>query len=117
MLGELIHDKENKKITYKNATLDVNNIPILYTPYFSHPDPQCKKRGWFFGTIILIIKLLILAQQLKFLIFIQFHNQLILQLVLFITLNKILCCWENIEKNLKMEICQLKLASLRVIKK
>jgi len=31
------HDKENKKITYKNATLDLNDIPILYTPYFSHP--------------------------------------------------------------------------------
>jgi LPS-assembly protein len=41
------HDKENKKITYKNATLDVNNIPILYTPYFSHPDPSVKREAGF----------------------------------------------------------------------
>jgi LPS-assembly protein len=41
------HDKENKKITYKNATLDINNIPILYTPYFSHPDPSVKREAGF----------------------------------------------------------------------
>ncbi|CAO6126925.1 Imp Organic solvent tolerance protein OstA [Candidatus Pelagibacterales bacterium] len=41
------HDKENKKITYKNATLDLNNIPVLYTPYFSHPDPSVKREAGF----------------------------------------------------------------------
>jgi LPS-assembly protein len=41
------HDKENKKITYKNATLDLNKIPILYTPYFSHPDPSVKREAGF----------------------------------------------------------------------
>ena len=41
------HDKENKKITYRNATLDLNNIPILYTPYFSHPDPSVKREAGF----------------------------------------------------------------------
>jgi len=41
------HDKENKKITYKNATLDLNNVPILYTPYFSHPDPSVKREAGF----------------------------------------------------------------------
>jgi len=41
------HDKDNKKITYKNATLDLNNIPILYTPYFSHPDPSVKREAGF----------------------------------------------------------------------
>ena len=41
------HDKENKKIIYKNATLDLNNIPVLYTPYFSHPDPTVKREAGF----------------------------------------------------------------------
>jgi len=41
------HDKENKKITYNNATLDLNNIPVLYTPYFSHPDPSVKREPGF----------------------------------------------------------------------
>ena len=41
------HDKEKKQITYKNATLDLNNVPILYTPYFSHPDPSVKRKEGF----------------------------------------------------------------------
>jgi LPS-assembly protein len=41
------HDKENKKITYKNATLDLNNVPVLFTPYFSHPDPSVKREAGF----------------------------------------------------------------------
>ena len=45
--GELIHDKEQKKITYKNATLDLNNVPVLYLPYFAHPDPTVKRESGF----------------------------------------------------------------------
>jgi LPS-assembly protein len=41
------HDKEKKEITYKNAILDLNNIPVLYTPYFSHPDPSVKRKEGF----------------------------------------------------------------------
>ena len=44
---ELIHDKEQKKITYKNATLDLNNVPVLYLPYFAHPDPTVKRESGF----------------------------------------------------------------------
>jgi LPS-assembly protein len=45
--NEIIHDKELKKIIYKNATLNLNNIPVLYTPYFSHPDPSVKRESGF----------------------------------------------------------------------
>jgi LPS-assembly protein len=45
--GQLIHDKEQKKITYKNASLDLNSIPVLYVPYFSHPDPTVKRKEGF----------------------------------------------------------------------
>jgi LPS-assembly protein len=41
------HDKEKKEITYKNATLNLNNVPVLYTPYFSHPDPSVKRKEGF----------------------------------------------------------------------
>ena len=44
---ELIHDKEQKKISYKNASLDLNNVPVLYLPYFSHPDPTVKRESGF----------------------------------------------------------------------
>jgi len=45
--GELIHDKDQKKITYKSASLDLNNIPVLYLPYFAHPDPTVKRESGF----------------------------------------------------------------------
>jgi LPS-assembly protein len=45
--GQLIHDKEQKKITYKNVSLDLNSIPVMYVPYFSHPDPTVKRREGF----------------------------------------------------------------------
>ncbi len=44
---ELIHNKEQKKITYKNASLDLNNVPVLYLPYFAHPDPTVKRESGF----------------------------------------------------------------------
>ena len=43
----IIHDKEKKEITYKNAHLDLNNVPVLFTPYFSHPDPTVKRKAGF----------------------------------------------------------------------
>jgi LPS-assembly protein len=44
---QIIHDKEAKEIIYKNATLDLNNTSVLYTPYFSHPDPTVKREAGF----------------------------------------------------------------------
>ena len=45
--GQLIHDKEQKQITYKNVSLDLNSIPVIYVPYFSHPDPTVKRKEGF----------------------------------------------------------------------
>jgi LPS-assembly protein len=41
------HDKEKKEIIYKNAFLDLNNIPVFFTPYFAHPDPTVKRKEGF----------------------------------------------------------------------
>ncbi|MSP06560.1 MAG: LPS-assembly protein LptD [Candidatus Fonsibacter sp.] len=43
----VMHDKEKKQIIYKNATLDLNNVPVLYIPYFSHPDPSVRRKEGF----------------------------------------------------------------------
>ena len=45
--GEIKHDKKNKKIIHKNSLLKVKNIPILYAPYLSHPDPSVKRQSGF----------------------------------------------------------------------
>ena len=45
--NQIIHDKDQKKIIYRGASLNLNNIPVLYTPYFSHPDPSVKRESGF----------------------------------------------------------------------
>ena len=42
---KVIHDAESKSVYYEGATLSILNVPILYTPFFSHPDPTVKKKS------------------------------------------------------------------------
>ena len=44
---EVIHKKKEKKIEYKNAWLKIYNKPVLYFPYFFHPDPTVKRQSGF----------------------------------------------------------------------
>lgn len=41
------HDKNKKKVVHKNSTLRIKNLPILYSPYFSHPDPSVDRLSGF----------------------------------------------------------------------
>jgi LPS-assembly protein len=36
---------ETKMITYRDATLNVRGAPVLYLPYFAHPDPTAGRRS------------------------------------------------------------------------
>ena len=42
--NKIIHDKEEKEIVYHNAFMDFWGVPILYTPYFFHPDSTVKRK-------------------------------------------------------------------------
>jgi LPS-assembly protein len=42
---KVIHDEERQNIYYEGATLSILNVPILYSPFFSHPDPTVRKRS------------------------------------------------------------------------
>ena len=44
---EVNHKKEKKRIEYKNAWLEVYDMPIAYFPYFFHPDPTVKRQSGF----------------------------------------------------------------------
>jgi len=44
---EILHDKVNKTVTFKNALLDLNSIPVLYVPKFSYPDPSVTRKSGF----------------------------------------------------------------------
>jgi LPS-assembly protein len=45
--GEVLHDKSEKRITYRDAWFEFAGVPLAYTPYFSHPDGSEKQKSGF----------------------------------------------------------------------
>ena len=44
---EVIHDKELQIVEYHDAVMEIDGVPVLYAPYFSHPDPSVKRASGF----------------------------------------------------------------------
>ena len=44
---KIVHDKIKKDMIYKNAILQIYDVPVLYFPKFFHPDPSVKRRSGF----------------------------------------------------------------------
>ena len=42
-----VQDVDNKRIEYRDAVLDIDGFPVIYTPYFSHPDPSERRASGF----------------------------------------------------------------------
>jgi len=38
-------DSKKKMVYHEHAVLKIKNIPVFYTPYFSHPDPTVKRKS------------------------------------------------------------------------
>lgn len=45
--AHVIHDEEEKEISYRHARFEIYGVPVAYTPYFSHPDPTVERRSGF----------------------------------------------------------------------
>ncbi len=45
--AEILHDQKKKTIYYDNSVLKIYDIPILYFPKLSHPDPSVDRRSGF----------------------------------------------------------------------
>lgn len=43
----VIHDSEEKQVSYRDVWLEVFGVPVVYTPYLTHPDPTIKRRSGF----------------------------------------------------------------------
>ncbi|WP_374634207.1 LPS-assembly protein LptD [Ferrovibrio sp.] len=43
----VVHDQVAQEMVYRDATLELFGIPVLYLPYFSHPDPTVKRKSGF----------------------------------------------------------------------
>ena len=41
------HDSKKKMVYHNHALIKLRNIPVFYTPYFSHPDPSVKRKSGF----------------------------------------------------------------------
>lgn len=45
-------DRNTLRISYRDATIRLGGVPVLYTPFFSHPDPQTPRAsGFLFPTL------------------------------------------------------------------
>lgn len=44
---QTVHDKNQNMVYHYGSLLRIKNIPIFYTPYFSHPDPTVKRKSGF----------------------------------------------------------------------
>ena len=44
---EVVDDKELQIVEYHDAVMEIDGIPVFYTPYFSHPDPSVKRASGF----------------------------------------------------------------------
>ena len=45
--AEVVHDQDAKVIRYRNAWMEIFGIPVIYTPYFEHPDPTVDRQSGF----------------------------------------------------------------------
>ena len=45
--ARVVHDQVERSITYRDASLEFLGLPILYTPYFRHPDPSVVRQSGF----------------------------------------------------------------------
>lgn len=44
---EIVHDKDLEIVEYHDAIMEIDGFPIMYAPYFSHPDPSVKRASGF----------------------------------------------------------------------
>jgi LPS-assembly protein len=44
---EVSDDKERKLIEFRDAVLDIDGVPVFYTPYLSEPEPSVKRQTGF----------------------------------------------------------------------
>jgi LPS-assembly protein len=44
---KVIHDGENRRVRYRHARFELFGVPLLYTPYFAHPDPTVERESGF----------------------------------------------------------------------
>ena len=50
--AEVEHDQDAKVIRYRDAWMEIFGIPIIYIPYFEHPDPTVDRQSGFLAPTV-----------------------------------------------------------------
>jgi len=49
---KIVDDKQLLIVEYRDAVMEVEGIPVFYTPYLSHPDPSVKRASGILGPVV-----------------------------------------------------------------
>lgn len=44
---KVVHDEEGQVVEFQNAWVEIEGVPVAYTPYFSRPDPSVRRKSGF----------------------------------------------------------------------
>ena len=79
---KVTHDNTNHNVYYRSAYLSFKDVPVLYSPFLSHPDPTVKRRSGFMMPSIVSNNYLGTALNLKYFIDINEHEDFLLSPIL-----------------------------------
>lgn len=50
--AQIVDDKQLLTVEYRDAVMEIDGIPVFYTPYLEHPDPSVKRASGFMVPIL-----------------------------------------------------------------
>ena len=62
----VVHDRSLRRIFYKDAILEVFGLPVMYIPFFTHPDPSVERKTGFLAPSVFSNSLLGLSYKQPF---------------------------------------------------
>lgn len=75
---KVTHDNANHDVYYRSAYLSVKDVPVLYTPFLSHPDPTVKRRSGFMMPALVSNNYLGTAINVNYFVNINEHEDILL---------------------------------------
>ncbi len=75
---KVTHDNTNHDVYYRSAYLTIKDVPVLYSPFLSHPDPTVKRRSGFMPPSLISNKYLRAAVAVNYFINLNEHEDILL---------------------------------------
>ena len=75
---KVTHDNARHDVYYRSAYLTIKDVPVLYSPFLSHPDPTVKRRSGFMMPSLISNNYLRTAVKVNYFININEHEDILL---------------------------------------